>query len=573
MQVLNRRMGKSPACLLASYILLSSATALAVPISGTIRYRGSHGPVSVSRPIQIYLSRSQRLNDLFENPAALVTSNGGTFRLNVERDGDYFLAYSLPITGYGGGFGFFVGDPFQIFDHQFALPAADPLHVPASGLTGLTLEFDDTGLAQGIAGTVTYTGTHVPDDGSIAVEAFASPDTSRGPVFESIAINGGLFGFVTLDTDPYYVRARLRGEDEDSEPVSSLQRTFAASDKTNVNLTFGDESVGPGTAIRISGTVRYRGSRGPVSVYRPVFVLLLTSPDVSDFPLVNAADGAAVNTVDGSFTLRAATAGEYFLAFFLFTGTDGFVWVGSPFQFYNHRFTSPADTLFVPQSGLTGLNLELDDTVLLSGIAGTVTYTGSLPFDQVDLGVRAFTDATLTQESTHRCSVYAGQSTGRFICFINDTGTYYLRAAAKCSNIRDECSGSPFQIYDNRDAPPGDSVMAGPDQTDINFTFGDENVPGTPSPTPTPTITSPPTKTASATLSPTPRPTPTPGPCIGDCNHDGKVTVDELIRGVNIALGNLPLDQCPEFDCNGSGDATVDCLVGAVNSFLHGCVG
>ena len=38
----------------------------------------------------------------------------------------------------------------------------------------------------------------------------------------------------------------------------------------------------------------------------------------------------------------------------------------------------------------------------------------------------------------------------------------------------------------------------------------------------------------------TPTPTPIPPLCIGDCNRDGTVTVDELITGVNMALGTIP---------------------------------
>jgi hypothetical protein len=51
------------------------------------------------------------------------------------------------------------------------------------------------------------------------------------------------------------------------------------------------------------------------------------------------------------------------------------------------------------------------------------------------------------------------------------------------------------------------------------------------------------------------------------------VSVDELVRGVNIALDTTTLDRCPEFDCNGNGHVTVDCLVKAVNAALHGCTG
>jgi len=58
---------------------------------------------------------------------------------------------------------------------------------------------------------------------------------------------------------------------------------------------------------------------------------------------------------------------------------------------------------------------------------------------------------------------------------------------------------------------------------------------------------------------------------VGNCDHNGTVTIDELVKGVDIVLGSFPLDNCPEFDCNGNGEVTVDCLVKAVNHALNGC--
>jgi hypothetical protein len=63
----------------------------------------------------------------------------------------------------------------------------------------------------------------------------------------------------------------------------------------------------------------------------------------------------------------------------------------------------------------------------------------------------------------------------------------------------------------------------------------------------------------------------TPGRCVGDCDGSGEVTVDELILGVNIALGKQPLSSCPVFDRNGDGEITVDELVAGVLSALYGC--
>jgi parallel beta-helix repeat protein len=60
--------------------------------------------------------------------------------------------------------------------------------------------------------------------------------------------------------------------------------------------------------------------------------------------------------------------------------------------------------------------------------------------------------------------------------------------------------------------------------------------------------------------------------CIGDCGLDGTVTVDELIKGVAIALGNLPIDYCLAMDANADGAVTVDELVTAVGNALNGCI-
>ena len=59
--------------------------------------------------------------------------------------------------------------------------------------------------------------------------------------------------------------------------------------------------------------------------------------------------------------------------------------------------------------------------------------------------------------------------------------------------------------------------------------------------------------------------------CVGDCDANGEVTVDELVRGVNIALGALPLSQCLAFETNSDGEVTIDELLQGVNAALAGC--
>lgn len=62
-----------------------------------------------------------------------------------------------------------------------------------------------------------------------------------------------------------------------------------------------------------------------------------------------------------------------------------------------------------------------------------------------------------------------------------------------------------------------------------------------------------------------------PPPCFGDCRSDGRVTVNELVIAVNIALDRAPLDSCPIVDGNADDRVTVNELVIAVNNLVFGC--
>jgi len=49
------------------------------------------------------------------------------------------------------------------------------------------------------------------------------------------------------------------------------------------------------------------------------------------------------------------------------------------------------------------------------------------------------------------------------------------------------------------------------------------------------------------------------------------VLVNELVIGVNIALGTAELSTCPSFDQNGDGMVGINELVTGVNNALNGC--
>ena len=63
---------------------------------------------------------------------------------------------------------------------------------------------------------------------------------------------------------------------------------------------------------------------------------------------------------------------------------------------------------------------------------------------------------------------------------------------------------------------------------------------------------------------------PIAAPCPGDCDGDGQVTVEEVVRCVRTATG-APGRPCPGLDASGDGLATVDEVVGAVRRALDGC--
>ena len=62
------------------------------------------------------------------------------------------------------------------------------------------------------------------------------------------------------------------------------------------------------------------------------------------------------------------------------------------------------------------------------------------------------------------------------------------------------------------------------------------------------------------------------GQCTGDCNGNEKVSVNELVTLVNIALGSALPSACPLGLASGAA-VDIALLVRAVNSALHGCGG
>lgn len=59
--------------------------------------------------------------------------------------------------------------------------------------------------------------------------------------------------------------------------------------------------------------------------------------------------------------------------------------------------------------------------------------------------------------------------------------------------------------------------------------------------------------------------------CLGDCNRDGSVAINELVTGVNIALDAAPINRCFALDRNANRSVQIDELIGGTLSALEGC--
>lgn len=132
---------------------------------------------------------------------------------------------------------------------------------------------------------------------------------------------------------------------------------------------------------------------------------------------------------------------------------------------------------------------------------------------------------------------------------LNSYGSAYLGASRQFA---------PIEQLDS----DGDGVLNLDELVALTFPGDATDLPELPTPTPTATP---------MPATPTPTATPGTGACAGDCNLNGAVTINEVLRAVNIALGSATLDVCASVDHDGNGAVSIGELLRAVRAALDGC--
>lgn len=59
--------------------------------------------------------------------------------------------------------------------------------------------------------------------------------------------------------------------------------------------------------------------------------------------------------------------------------------------------------------------------------------------------------------------------------------------------------------------------------------------------------------------------------CVGDCDGNGVVSVNENVLGLTIVLEDLPTAVCPSLDADSNGEITVNEIIVSVADALYGC--
>ena len=145
------------------------------------------------------------------------------------------------------------------------------------------------------------------------------------------------------------------------------------------------------------------------------------------------------------------------------------------------------------------------------------------------------------------------------------------RTAASTSTV----TGGSTRTATQSPATPVVTATASPSRTATSTRTATGTSAPTATVTPRPTLTgteiAPATATSTDTVTPLSTVTAIQRTCAGDCNGNNEVTIDELLKLVNIALGNADVSACSAGDLNHDNQITIGEIIAAVNAALSGC--
>jgi hypothetical protein len=207
--------------------------------------------------------------------------------------------------------------------------------------------------------------------------------------------------------------------------------------------------------------------------------------------------------------------------------------------------------------------------------APTVTFRGPAAMEPGSSAIFSFT--VTAHEETHIAAGFNVAASDGMIGLADEQGTRRERGEVTHSTPKanDANAEAAFEFTWQAPASPGVYTLfgAGCSVNGNDARDGDaaarttyEIAVGVATSTPTHTPPLPtPTPTATAVR------TPGEETCVGDCGGQAGVTVDELITGVNMALGATPVTVCLAFDANRDLAVTIDEILQAVNNARNGC--
>jgi hypothetical protein len=350
-----------------------------------------------------------------------------------------------------------------------------------------------------------------------------------------------------------------------SAPIISNNAVTLTTVTTVTNSTFSGNSggvIGNGGTLTVTNST-FSGNSGGAVYNNSGGTVTITDSTFSGNTASTGSGGAIFN--GGTLTVINSTFSGNTISSYL--GSGGIANSGGTLTVINSTFSGNAGSEYGPSSlgnsttfsgTLTVTNTIVANSTKGANCSGTITDGGHNLDDGTTCG---FSTANGSLNDTNPLLELAGLASNG-----GPTQTIALQASSPAINAGDEsvCSAAPVNNLDQRG-------YGRPGVGETNCSIGAYEYNAQSSLGPTPTATETPVSTFSPTSTPTAVPTPTVVPCVGDCNGDGHVTVDEILTMVNIALGNAGASACP------SGVAktpvTIDQILTAVNDALNGCSG